>query len=157
MFAATSKATTSGGKDEKHMRDLLQRLCPEAVKACAGTALSVSFNQWVEQVLTTLIKQQQQQQQQQQVSSSHKSTQSNSLQNPSAPQNSHNNSNSANGSRRSSSSASNSPHVDNTLLSSISENELLKENSILRIRIDELTRLARKTVSIIFISILVRM
>ena len=147
MLTATSKAVTGGGKDEKHMRDLLQRLCPEAVKACAGTALSVSFNQWVEQVLTTLIKQQQQQQQQQQqVSSSHKSTQSNSLQNPSAPQNSHNNSNSANGSRRSSSSASNSPHVENALLSSISENELLKENSILRIRIDELTRLARKTV-----------
>ncbi|XP_023308550.2 ribosome-binding protein 1 isoform X2 [Lucilia cuprina] len=144
LLAASSKPVLGSGlvetgKDQKHMRDLLQRLCPEAVKACAGTALSVSFNQWVEQVLTTHVKQQQQQQQ---ISSSHKSTQSNSLQSPSAPQNSHNNANSANGSRSNSSSVSTSPGGENTVSNN---SELLKENSILRIRIDELTKLARKT------------
>lgn len=123
-------------KDQNQMRDLFQRLCPEAVKACAGTALSVSFDQWVEQVLATHIKQQQVS-----TSSSHKSTQSNSH-SPSANQNSH-----ANGSRSSgSSSDSTSPSVVDT--SGNDKAELLKENSILRIRIDELTKLARKTVSL---------
>ncbi|XP_065354877.1 kinectin isoform X1 [Calliphora vicina] len=144
LLAASVKPALGGGvaesgKDQKHMRDLLQRLCPEAVKACAGTALSVSFNQWIEQVLTTHVKQQQQ------ISSSHKSTQSNSLQSPSAPQNSHNNANSANGSRSNSSSVSTSPGGENAVSSNSEKNELLKENSILRIRIDELTKLARKT------------
>lgn len=147
MLAVSAKPTMGAGvdtgKDAKHMRDLLQRLCPEAVKACAGTALSVSFNEWVEQVLTTHVKQQQQQ-----VSSSHKSTQSNSLQSPSTPQNSHKVA--ANGSRSTSSSVSTSPgggEQQNSVLNNSEKNELLKENSILRIRIDELTKLARKTVS----------
>lgn len=118
------------------MRDLFQRLCPEAVKACSAAALSVSFDQWVEQVLSTHIKQQQQQ-----VNSSHKSTQSTNSHSPSSvPHNSH-----ANGSRSSSSSISSSPGGDNN--NDTDRSELLKENSILRIRIDELTTLARKTVS----------
>lgn len=144
LLAATAKPGVSGGvADQEHMRDLLQRLCPDAVKACAGTALSVSFNQWVEQVLSTHIKQQQQ------VSSSHKSTQSTSSHSPSTPQNSHNNINNANGSRSSSSSTANSPGGESSAGSSSDPTELLKENSILRIRIDELTKLARKTVSFI--------
>lgn len=143
LMAATAKAGVGGGftdagKDQKQMRDLIQRLCPEAVKACAGTALSVSFNQWVEQVLTAHIKQQQQ------VSSSHKSTQStNSSHSPSTPQNSHNLN--ANGSRSSSSSSSNSPGAESSAGGNSDKTEILKENSILRIRIDELTKLARKT------------
>lgn len=154
MLAVSSKPTLGSneetGKNQKNMRDLLQRLCPEAVKACAGTALSVSLNQWLEEVLITHIKQLQQQQ----VSSSHKSTQSNSLQSPSTPQqNSHIDANPANGSRSSSSSASNSPGGENTVLNNDDKHELLTENSILRIRIDELTKLARKTVSYFSISV----
>uniref|UniRef100_A0A1I8QD55 Ribosome-binding protein 1 n=1 Tax=Stomoxys calcitrans TaxID=35570 RepID=A0A1I8QD55_STOCA len=120
----------AGAKDQKHMRDLFQRLCPEAVKACAGTALTVPFDQWAEQVLLTYIKQQQ-------VSSSHKSTQSSNSHSPSINQHSH-----ANGSRSSSSSISSSPGGD---INDMDRSELLKENSILRIQIDELTKLARKT------------
>ncbi|KAM7364571.1 SMC superfamily domain-containing protein aluminum tubes isoform 2-T2 [Cochliomyia hominivorax] len=144
LLAVSAKPTTIGSvaetsKDQKHMHDLLQRLCPEAVKVCSGIALSLSFNEWVEQVLTTHVKQQQQ------VSSSHKSTQSNNLQSPSATQNSHRNA--ANGSRSNSSSVSTSPGggEEITILSDSEKHNLLKENSILRIRIDELTKLARKT------------
>ncbi|XP_061396965.1 ribosome-binding protein 1 [Musca vetustissima] len=141
--AKTGKASTDAAKDEKQLRVLLQRLCPEAVKACAGTALSVTFDQWVEQVLSTHIKQQQLQQQ---VSSSHKSTQSSNSHNSPPPPPSHQNQNSAhaNGSRSSSSSVSSSPGSgDNN--NDTEKSELLKENSILRVRIDELTKLARKT------------
>ncbi|XP_073827305.1 SMC superfamily domain-containing protein aluminum tubes isoform X4 [Musca autumnalis] len=146
--AKTGKAASAGHpeKDQKQLRDLLQRLCPEAVKACAGTALSVSFDQWVEQVLSTHVKQQQQQQQ---VSSSHKSTQSstnNSHNSPPPPslKQQQQNSTHANGSRSSSSSVSSSPGSgDNS--NDTEKSELLKENSLLRVRIDELTKLARKT------------
>ncbi|XP_075145878.1 SMC superfamily domain-containing protein aluminum tubes isoform X2 [Haematobia irritans] len=138
LSAAAAKTGMTGhsdvnAKDQKHMRDLFQRLCPEAAKACAGTALSVPFDQWAEQVLSTHIKQQQ-------VSSSnHKSTQSSyNSHSPSATQNSH-----ANGSRSSSSSISSSPGGGDS--NDIDRSELLKENSILRIRIDELTKLAKKT------------
>lgn len=129
MFSGVKEADN----DHRQMRDLLQRLCPDAVKVCASTALSVSFNQWLEQVLTTHFKLQQ-------VSSSHKSTQSNSLQSSSAPQqNSHSSRHSANSSRSTDSCVKD---VENS-----EKRELLKENSILRIRIDELTQLAKKTVS----------
>ncbi|XP_058974217.1 putative leucine-rich repeat-containing protein DDB_G0290503 isoform X4 [Musca domestica] len=144
--AAKSGKTSASGhtdvaKDQKQLRDLLQRLCPEAVKACAGTALSVTFDQWVEQVLSTHIKQQQQQQQ---VSSSHKSTQSSNNSHNSPPSLNQNSTHAANGSRSSSSSVSSSPGSgDNN--NDTEKSELLKENSILRVRIDELTKLARKT------------
>lgn len=144
-MGAASKAGVGGGlsdkgNDQQNLRDVLQRLCPEAVKACAGTALSVSLNQWVEQVLTAHIKHQQQ------ISSSHKSTQSNSSHSPSEPQHTPNNVNNANGTRSSSSSSSIGPAGDSSAVNTGDKTELLKENSILRIRIDELTQLARKTV-----------
>lgn len=43
--------------EQKQIREILERLYPEAVKANAGSALSLSFDQWVEQVLATHIKQ----------------------------------------------------------------------------------------------------
>lgn len=143
MLAASGK-TDSNPKDESKLREILQRLCPEAVKACTGSALSLSFDQWAEQVLATHVKQQPQ------ISNSHKATQSASS--PSAQQSNNSHSNKANGSRSTSSSVCSSPGGGDGI-STISsagdcdKSELLKENTMLRIRIDELTQLARKTVS----------
>ncbi|XP_037891992.1 ribosome-binding protein 1 isoform X2 [Glossina fuscipes] len=123
---------------EKHLRQLLQRLYPEAVKSCAQTALSDTLEQWIEQVMTAHVSQQWQRQQAQ-VSSSHKSTQSSSSNHhpssPSAVQNSQN----GNGSR------SNSPSRISTAMGGNSDHDaLLKENKLLHTRVDELLQLATK-------------
>uniref|UniRef100_A0A1A9ZY43 Ribosome receptor lysine/proline rich domain-containing protein n=1 Tax=Glossina pallidipes TaxID=7398 RepID=A0A1A9ZY43_GLOPL len=125
---------------EKHMRQLFQRLYPEAVKSCAQTALSGTLEQWIEQVITVHVSQQWQRQQAQ-VSSSHKSTQSSSSSSnhhpssPSAVQNSQN----GNGSR------SNSPSRVSTAMGGNSDHDaLLKENKLLHTRVDELLQLATK-------------
>ncbi|KAL5273681.1 hypothetical protein ACFFRR_000438 [Megaselia abdita] len=49
------KNNPSGKKssDEQKLRQLFERICPEAVKKHANSALSSPFDQWVEQVLTT--------------------------------------------------------------------------------------------------------
>lgn len=125
---------------EKHMRQLFQRLYPEAVKSCAQTALSGTLEQWIEQVISVHVSQQWQRQQAQ-VSSSHKSTQSSSSSSnhhpssPSAVQNSQN----GNGSR------SNSPSRVSTAMGGNSDHDaLLKENKLLHTRVDELLQLATK-------------
>ncbi|XP_055915830.1 interaptin isoform X2 [Eupeodes corollae] len=45
------------GNQQKQIRDILERLYPDAVAANAGSALSLSFDQWVEKVLATHVKQ----------------------------------------------------------------------------------------------------
>lgn len=45
--------SNKASSDEQKLRQLFERICPEAVKKHANSALSSSFDQWVEQVLTT--------------------------------------------------------------------------------------------------------
>ncbi|XP_014094021.2 kinectin isoform X2 [Bactrocera oleae] len=146
--SAPANTTTVSANDEKHVREIFQRLYPEAVKACASTALSVSFEQWVEQVLATQLKLAAVNKVTS--SSSNKSTQSNS--------------NSSSSNHTSSSHTNNNSHNDNLINSNnrISSNssgdggssgndndvdavELRLQNSQLRAKVDELTKLVKKT------------
>ncbi|XP_050316634.1 nucleoprotein TPR isoform X2 [Bactrocera neohumeralis] len=146
--SATANSPTVSANDEKHVREIFQRLYPEAVKACASTALSVSFEQWVEQVLASQIKLAAVNKAAS--SSSNKSTQSNT--------------NSSNSNHTSSSHTNNNSHNDNLINSNnrISSNssgdggssgngndvdavELRLQNTQLRAKVDELTKLVKKT------------
>uniref|UniRef100_A0A0K8WED3 Ribosome-binding protein 1 n=1 Tax=Bactrocera latifrons TaxID=174628 RepID=A0A0K8WED3_BACLA len=148
--SATANSPTVSANDEKHVREIFQRLYPEAVKACASTALSVSFEQWVEQVLASQLKLAAVNKAGN--SSSNKSTQSNT--------------NSSSSNHTSSSHTNNNSHNDNLINSNnrISSNssgdggnsgngndvdavELRLQNTQLRAKVDELTKLVKKTVS----------
>ncbi|XP_018785231.1 PREDICTED: ribosome-binding protein 1 isoform X1 [Bactrocera latifrons] len=146
--SATANSPTVSANDEKHVREIFQRLYPEAVKACASTALSVSFEQWVEQVLASQLKLAAVNKAGN--SSSNKSTQSNT--------------NSSSSNHTSSSHTNNNSHNDNLINSNnrISSNssgdggnsgngndvdavELRLQNTQLRAKVDELTKLVKKT------------
>ncbi|KAH8280062.1 hypothetical protein KR018_002656, partial [Drosophila ironensis] len=131
--------TASSAKSEQQrIRDLYLRLYPDAVKAQAGSALQASFDQWLEQVLATHVKQQAEKLQKQSSSSSHKSTQSNS-----SSSSNHNNSTHNNISSNNSSSNRQSPSADAL---AVEKQELHKQNLQLRECNDKLTQLVTKTV-----------
>ncbi|KQS38863.1 putative uncharacterized protein DDB_G0271606 isoform X2 [Drosophila erecta] len=140
--AANGGGSASSAKSEQQrIRDLYQRLYPDAVKAQSGNALQASFDQWLEQVLATHVKQQQDKLRQKldaeksekQSSSSHKSTQSNN-----SSSSNHNNSTHNNISSNNSSSNSQSSSV-------AEQQELHKQNLQLRECNDKLTQLVTKT------------
>ncbi|XP_070142844.1 putative uncharacterized protein DDB_G0271606 isoform X2 [Drosophila kikkawai] len=139
-------SANSAKSEQERIRGLYQRLYPDAVKAQAGNALQASFDQWLEQVLTTHVKQQQEKLRQklelekpgkQPSSSSHKSTQSNSSSSSSSNHNSsiHNNISSNNSSSNSQSSSA----------AVAEQQELHKQNLQLRECNDKLTQLVTKT------------
>ncbi|XP_032576773.1 ribosome-binding protein 1 isoform X1 [Drosophila sechellia] len=139
--AANGGGSASSAKSEQQrIRDLYQRLYPDAVKAQSGNALQASFDQWLEQVLATHVKQQQDKLRQKldaeksekQSSSSHKSTQSNNS-SSSNHNSTHNNISSNNSSSNSQSS------------SAVEQQELHKQNLQLRECNDKLTQLVTKT------------
>ncbi|XP_011193454.1 interaptin isoform X2 [Zeugodacus cucurbitae] len=145
--SATANTATVSANDEKHVREIFQRLYPEAVKASASTALSVSFEQWVEQVLATQLK----------LAAANKATGS------SSNKSTQSNSNSSSSNHTSSSHTNNNSHNDNLINSNnrISSNssdggssgtgndvdavELRLQNIQLRAKVDELTKLVKKT------------
>lgn len=135
-----SRASTNSAKaEQQRIRELYQRLYPAAVKAHAASALNSSFEEWLQQVLATHIKQQQLAATAAAIaSSSNKSTQSsNSDSSISSDHNSsHNNINSNNSNSSSKFSAS-----------AAEQQELHTQNLKLRKRNDELTQLVTKTVS----------
>ncbi|KAH8369283.1 hypothetical protein KR009_006450 [Drosophila setifemur] len=128
-------ATSSAKSEQQRIRDLYQRLYPDAVKAQAGSALQASFDQWLEQVLTTYVKQQQEKLQKQ-INSSHKSTQSNSS--------SSSNHNSTHNNISSNNSSSNSQYPS-AASSAVEQQELHKQNLQLRECNEKLTQLVTKT------------
>ncbi|XP_017046949.1 putative uncharacterized protein DDB_G0271606 isoform X2 [Drosophila ficusphila] len=141
VVAANGGGSASSAKSEQQrIRDLYQRLYPDAVKAQSGNALQASFDQWLEQVLATHVKQQQDKLRQKieaekpekQSSSSHKSTQSNNS-SSSNHNSTHNNISSNNSSSNSQSS------------SAAEQQELHKQNLQLRECNDKLTQLVTKT------------
>ncbi|XP_017076569.2 ribosome-binding protein 1 isoform X1 [Drosophila eugracilis] len=134
-------SASSAKSEQQRIRDLYQRLYPDAVKAQSGNALQASFDQWLEQVLATHVKQQQDKLRQklgaekpekQSSSSSHKSTQSNNS-SSSNHNSTHNNISSNNSSSNSQSS------------SAAEQQELHKQNLQLRECNDKLTQLVTKT------------
>ncbi|XP_043651679.1 ribosome-binding protein 1 isoform X1 [Drosophila teissieri] len=133
-------SANSAKSEQQRIRDLYQRLYPDAVKAQSGNALQASFDQWLEQVLSTHVKQQQDklrqkldaEQSEKQSSSSHKSTQSNNS-SSSNHNSTHNNISSNNSSSNSQSS------------SAVEQQELHKQNLQLRECNDKLTQLVTKT------------
>ncbi|XP_039489797.1 putative uncharacterized protein DDB_G0271606 isoform X2 [Drosophila santomea] len=138
--AANGGGSASSAKSEQQrIRDLYQRLYPDAVKAQSGNALQASFDQWLEQVLATHVKLQQDKlrqkldtEQSEKQSSSHKSTQSNNS--------SSNNHNSTHNNISSNNSSSNSQSS-----SAVEQQELHKQNLQLRECNDKLTQLVTKT------------
>ncbi|XP_050744331.1 putative uncharacterized protein DDB_G0271606 isoform X2 [Drosophila biarmipes] len=143
--AANGGGSASSAKSEQQrIRDLYQRLYPEAVKAQSGNALQSSFDQWLEQVLATHVKQQQDKlrqkleaekpEKQQSSSSSHKSTQSNNSSSSNHNNSTHNNISSNNSSSNSQSSSA-----------AAEQQELHKQNLQLRECNDKLTQLVTKT------------
>ncbi|XP_017118959.1 putative uncharacterized protein DDB_G0271606 isoform X2 [Drosophila elegans] len=139
--AANGGGSASSAKSEQQrIRDLYQRLYPDAVKAQSGNALQASFDQWLEQVLSTHVKQQQDvlrqkleaEKAEKQSSSSHKSTQSNNS-SSSNHNSTHNNISSNNSSSNSQSS------------SAAEQQELHKQILQLRECNDKLTQLVTKT------------
>ncbi|EDV93783.1 ribosome-binding protein 1 isoform X1 [Drosophila grimshawi] len=140
-------ATTGSIKaEQQRIRELYQRLYPDAVKAHAATALNASFDEWLEQVLLTHIKQQQQQQPAAAISSSNKSTQSNN--NSSSSSSDHNSTSSSSSTHNnisSNNSNSNSKSFSSSSGSAVEQQELHTQNLKLRKRNDELTQLVTKT------------
>ncbi|XP_070073931.1 interaptin isoform X2 [Drosophila takahashii] len=142
--AANGAGSASSAKSEQQrIRDLYQRLYPEAVKAQSGNAQQASFDQWLEHVLATHVKQQQDKLRQkleaekpekQSSNSSHKSTQSNNS-SSSNHNSTHNNISSNNSSSNSQSSAA----------AAAEQQELHKQNLQLRECNDKLTQLVTKT------------
>lgn len=140
MAANGGGSASSAKSEQQRIRDLYQRLYPDAVKAQSGNALQASFDQWLEQVLATHVKQQQDKLRQKldaeksekQSSSSHKSTQS-SNSSSSNHNSTHNNISSNNSSSNSQSS------------SAAEQQELHKQNLQLRECNDKLTQLVTKT------------
>ncbi|XP_037710677.1 putative uncharacterized protein DDB_G0271606 isoform X2 [Drosophila subpulchrella] len=142
--AANGGGSASSAKSEQQrIRDLYQRLYPEAVKAQSGNALQASFDQWLEQVLATHVKQQQdklrhkleaEKPEKQSSSSSHKSTQSNNNSSSNHNNSTHNNISSNNSSSNSQSSSA-----------AAEQQELHKQNLQLRECNDKLTQLVTKT------------
>ncbi|EDW95812.1 ribosome-binding protein 1 isoform X1 [Drosophila yakuba] len=138
--AANGGGSASSVKSEQQrIRDLYQRLYPDAVKAQSGNALQASFDQWLEQVLTTHVKLQQDKLRQkfdtelsEKQSSSHKSTQSNNS-SSSNHNSTHNNISSYNSSSNSQS------------FFAVEQQELHKQNLQLRECNDKLTQLVTKT------------
>lgn len=131
-------SASSAKSEQQRIRDLYLRLYPDAVKAQSGNALQASFDQWLEQVLTTHVKQQQDKLQKQ-ISSSNKSTQSNSS--------SSSNHNSTHNNISSNNSSSNSQSPSAATSSVAEQKELQKQNLQLRECNDKLTQLVTKTVS----------
>ncbi|XP_017848279.1 putative uncharacterized protein DDB_G0271606 isoform X2 [Drosophila busckii] len=131
---AVAIATSSSAKaEQQRIRELYQRLYPQAVKVHAATALNASFDEWLEQVLATYVKQQMPVIPR----GSHKSTQSSETANSSSSSSSdHNNTH-----NNISSNNSNS----NSKSSSAEQEELHTQNLKLRKRNDELTQLVTKT------------
>jgi len=140
--AANGGGSASSAKSEQQrIRELYQRLYPEAVKAQSGNALQASFDQWLEQVLATHVKQQQDKLRQkleaekpekQSSSSSHKSTQSNNNSSSNHNNSTHNNISSNNSSSNSQSSSA-----------AAEQQELHKQNLQLRECNDKLTQLVK--------------
>ncbi|KRF99870.1 uncharacterized protein Dwil_GK13790, isoform B [Drosophila willistoni] len=131
--SASSSSSSSVKSEQQRIRELYQRLYPDAVKLLAATALNASFDEWLEQVLATHIKQQQEKQTT--LSSSHKSTQSN-------------NSNNISNNHSTTTTTSNPISSNNSSLnskSSIEQLELHKQNLQLRTCNDKLTQLVTKT------------
>jgi len=153
--AANGGGSASSAKSEQQrIRELYQRLYPEAVKAQSGNALQASFDQWLEQVLATHVKQQQDKLRQkleaekpekQSSSSSHKSTQSNNNSSSNHNNSTHNNISSNNSSSNSQSSSA-----------AAEQQELHKQNLQLRECNDKLTQLVTKTVRISPLLMLIR-
>lgn len=133
-----SRASANSAKaEQQRIRELYQRLYPDAVKAHAASALSTSFEEWLQQVLATHIKQQQAAAAAAAATnSSNKSTQSNSSSSSDHNSSSHNNISSNNSNSNSKFSAS-----------AAEQQELHTQNLKLRKRNDELTQLVTKTVS----------
>ncbi|XP_037956395.1 ribosome-binding protein 1-like [Teleopsis dalmanni] len=165
LLAATTQkpsanSTDSSSKDQKQIRELFQRLYPEAVKASAASALSTPFDQWIEQVLTTHVKQSISKASTT-TSNSNKSTQSNSTNSNSnhsnSIHNSHNNNltnselgtvnNNNNENDNDNSRINNNSSSSNSSSSgdSAEVQNLHKQNAQLRSQIDELTKLVTKT------------
>uniref|UniRef100_A0A6P4ER71 Ribosome-binding protein 1 n=1 Tax=Drosophila rhopaloa TaxID=1041015 RepID=A0A6P4ER71_DRORH len=139
--AANGGGSASSAKSEQQrIRDLYQRLYPDAVKSQSGNALQASFDQWLEQVLSTHVKQQQDKLRQKleaekpekQSSSSHKSTQSN-------------NSSSSNHNSTLNNISSNNNSSNSQSSSAAEQQELHKQNLQLRECNDKLTQLVTKT------------
>ncbi|XP_068153871.1 ribosome-binding protein 1 isoform X2 [Drosophila tropicalis] len=132
--SSSSSSSSAVKSEQQRIRELYQRLYPDAVKLLAATALNASFDEWIEQVLSTHIKQQQEKEKQTTLSSSHKSTQSN---------NSNNISN-----NHSTTTTTNPISSNNSSLNSKSSTEQLelhKQNLQLRTCNDKLTQLVTKT------------
>ncbi|KRG01328.1 ribosome-binding protein 1 isoform X2 [Drosophila mojavensis] len=131
-----SRASANSAKaEQQRIRELYQRLYPDAVKAHAASALSTSFEEWLQQVLATHIKQQQAAAAAAAATnSSNKSTQSNSSSSSDHNSSSHNNISSNNSNSNSKFSAS-----------AAEQQELHTQNLKLRKRNDELTQLVTKT------------
>ena len=134
---STATATTDPPKDQQQIRELFQRLYPDAVESCAGTALTLSFEQWIEQVVATCIKKST-------TSSSNKSTQSNN--NSSSNHSQTNESSSPQGNSELEPAEHN---VDRGRSEDDEDNaevqKLRLQNAQLRANIDELTSLVKKT------------
>ncbi|XP_017463221.1 PREDICTED: rho GTPase-activating protein gacZ-like, partial [Rhagoletis zephyria] len=153
--ATANAARTVSAFEEKHIREIFQRLYPEAAKACASTALSASFEQWVEQVLATQLKLTTASKAAS--SSSNKSTQSSSSNSSSSNHtpstHTNNNSHNDNLTNNSNNRISNNSTGDGESSGSggggndIDAVELRLQNTQLRAKVDELTKLVTKTVS----------
>ncbi|XP_036329844.1 ribosome-binding protein 1 isoform X1 [Rhagoletis pomonella] len=151
--ATANAATTVSAFEEKHIREIFQRLYPEAAKACASTALSASFEQWVEQVLATQLKLTTASKAA--GSSSNKSTQSSSSNSSSSNHtpstHTNNNSHNDNLTNNSNNRISNNSTGDGESSGSggggndIDAVELRLQNTQLRAKVDELTKLVTKT------------
>ncbi|XP_012158949.1 ribosome-binding protein 1 isoform X2 [Ceratitis capitata] len=146
--STTANIATVSSNEEKHVREIFQRLYPEAVKACASTALSASFEQWVEQVLDTQLKLTAPPKSP--GNSSNKSTQmsSSSINNATASahtNNSSHNDNLNNNDNRISTDSSGVGDSSSGSANDVDATDLRLQNTQLRAKVDELTKLVTKT------------
>uniref|UniRef100_W8BC99 Ribosome-binding protein 1 n=1 Tax=Ceratitis capitata TaxID=7213 RepID=W8BC99_CERCA len=146
--STTANIATVSSNEEKHVREIFQRLYPEAVKACASTALSASFEQWVEQVLDTQLKLTAPPKSP--GNSSNKSTQmsSSSINNATASahtNNSSHNDNLNNNDNRISTDSSGDGDSSSGSANDVDATDLRLQNTQLRAKVDELTKLVTKT------------
>ncbi|XP_055377395.1 interaptin isoform X2 [Condylostylus longicornis] len=150
----TATGTSSGHVDQQTTRDIFQRLFPDAVKKHSSTALSTSFNEWVEQVVLThieLVTDNIQKQQQNQHKSSSENLNSNNNNNHHSPHNHNSVSSNNNNSSEVINSKNLSSNNSNRNIVSIDNNsgELLSQNIKLKAQIEELTNIVTKTESML--------